>query len=154
MHYSNAIVSCNYVNLMHIDLIMLTTMTTLLHRTQQSPPLELLATHTQKHVTLLPFDNKYKGVSWNPPESIYIVSINDRGKKKKYKITPLEIVCPKASQGLGKVTTPNFFCRYSKTSLGNCLVNISSTYCNVGTNSNFTSHSATFSKVFNHFLHA
>jgi len=30
-----------------------------------------------------PFENKYKGVLWTPPESIYIVVISDRGKKEK-----------------------------------------------------------------------
>jgi len=66
-------------------------------------------------------------------------------KRKKYKITPLEIVCPKVSQCLGNVTTPNFFHRHSKNFLGNGLVNIFATCSDVGTNSNFTSPSATFS---------
>jgi len=75
-----------------------------------------------------PFDNKYKGVPWTPLESILIVSNNDRGKKKKHKVTPPEMLCPIASQCLGNVITPNFFCRDSKTSLGKGLVKISATW--------------------------
>jgi len=51
-----------------------------------------------------PFDNKYKGVSGTPPESLYIVSISDRSK-----ITPPEIVHPKSSKKRAMSSLPIAF---------------------------------------------
>jgi len=94
-----------------------------------------------------PFYNKDKGFPYTPPDSIHIKSIIKSRKKEgnRDKSTPHEIVCLKASQCCGKVITPSFFHRYSKTCLGNGLVNISTTCFDVGINSNFTFPATTFS---------